>query len=444
MPSLSDSLNKSGVYGNSAYEALKKQFDPNRIAVGIVMDNRDPGYNGAVKVWLLGSNLSKNDPDSWITVYYAPPFYGATPNRKGDTFDKSKKVYGAWFPCPDVGVKLFIKFANIPGSNIMGFYDSVVPEIDNSRPLPGIAYKNIDGKYVPTTGFTSDKALTDGMPENTYQKFEPLSEGLEKQGLSDDFLRGPTSSSSRRDSPSRSYGFVTPRGTQVIMDDGWSEDDVKIDDSSIDESKNPANKGFGDIRHDEQIRLRTRSGAEILVSEEFGHIYIINKSGTCWWELNDNGHIDFWAQNSINCMTNGDINYKAKGKINIEADKDLTLRSKSGKVNLNSANNMNIKSSAGLVVESGANTSLNASGMFNLTTSMFNNSATITNTISEIVGTFAINSPTPVPPQNCDELNLNDLPDADGVTESKTVVSRMPHKEPWKLHQENVVKNEGN
>ena len=95
-----------------------------------------------------------------------------------------------------------------------------------------------------------------------------------------DPLRGAGTSSSRRESPSSVFGVLTPGrrdpenfnhrtgGHQFIMDDGDSKGDNCL------------------------IRLRTRGGVQVLLDDQTGSIYMINKRGNAWFELAPNGDIN--------------------------------------------------------------------------------------------------------------------------------------------------------
>ena len=69
--------------------------------------------------------------------------------------------------------------------------------------------------------------------------------------LENDNIRGLTDASARRESPSNVFGILTPDGNQFVMDDGEQQ----------------------------LIRLRTKSGAQILLDETNGNVYLINKKG---------------------------------------------------------------------------------------------------------------------------------------------------------------------
>jgi hypothetical protein len=100
------------------------------------------------------------------------------------------------------------------------------------------------------------------------------------------------------------FGILTPGQHQFVMDDG--------DDAGVD-------KG---------IRLRTAGGAQVLLNDEKGIVYIINKRGTAWIELTNDGKMDVFCTDDIsyhslkdfNLHVDGDINIQSKGSIKIRAE----------------------------------------------------------------------------------------------------------------------------
>mgnify|MGYP000041213177 CR=1 FL=1 len=68
--------------------------------------------------------------------------------------------------------------------------------------------------------------------------------------------------------------------------------------------------GKPDIPFNELIRLRTRTGHQILMHNSEDLIYIGNAKGTTWIEMTANGKIDIFADDSISIHSKGDFNFK--------------------------------------------------------------------------------------------------------------------------------------
>jgi hypothetical protein len=77
---------------------------------------------------------------------------------------------------------------------------------------------------------------------------------------------------------------------------------------------------------EERIRLRTRSGAQILLDETNGLVYIINRDGTAWMQMDAEGNIDAYSKKSYSIRSEGNINLRADNAVNIEGKK-INIRS---------------------------------------------------------------------------------------------------------------------
>ena len=306
----------------------------------VVVNAKDIQKNGRLVVRLVGTNIKITDlPDSYtkseshlnLTVRWSSPFAGATnisntiksggvnPHSDIDpdkTFDGTQRSYGMWMIPPDVGNKVLVMF--IGGDLAKGVVVGCLYQHLMNHMVPGIAkartFTSVESelKETPTAEYNkaSDVASnvdytksrsSDGLTptDNIKRAVHTLHyNGLKEQGLEEDNTRGLTSSSARRESPSKVFGILTPDANQFVMDDG----DQKL------------------------IRLRTKSGAQILLDETNGNVYIINKKGTGWIEMDDAGKIDVWANDSISIRSHKDINIRADRDLNLESGRDINVR----------------------------------------------------------------------------------------------------------------------
>ena len=91
----------------------------------------------------------------------------------------------------------------------------------------------------------------------------------------------------------------------------------------------------GDIDGNSQlIRFRTAGGAQILLHDTDGLVYISNNKGTGWVEIGPTGNIDIYGK--------GDYSVRAEGNLNLRADKDI---------NIDAGANLNILSGKNLTLE---------------------------------------------------------------------------------------------
>lgn len=447
----------------------------NRIYLGKVRDTRDPQKMGRIKVWVPDISGDRDNAASWFTASYCSPFAGASFVNDGfykdtttnDEIAKSSDVvqertptneegklggrqgYGMWFPAPDVGNDVLIAFISGDPVNCI-YFGALFPQNQNFM-VPGApvaTYTDQDGLPI-TSGpalETDNRNLTNITSELPQRKpFTALAQGLVNQGLQDDPLRGQSTASARRETPSQAYGILTPSGHQIVFDDGDQ-------------------KGNGSL-----IRLRTKSGAQLLIDDETGNIYAITKNGRTWMELNDEGNFDVYGQSNIsvhaetgninlvtssddiniqsakdiNLRAGGNLNFYAGGGTNIVTKKDFKsttggqiMFGSSGQATFASAESISVSSGgkasmtgSGVAIGSGGGIGISASGAVNIVGSEVNNN---------VAAGLAPD------PGNIDAPSLpdlyNGLPEAP-VTENgvrkpgpntlTAIVSRKPQAEPW-------------
>jgi hypothetical protein len=293
--------------------------------VGEVMHNKDPQLAGRVWVFIPEFGGIKTEQSSWIPVSYASPFYGISPHAApqpqatgGQSIFTSSNpadqaatgrnagqqqqeppvtTYGFWAIAPDVGVKVLCTF--VDGNYTEGYWFAVIPTLAHGM-IPAMGAP--DGK-TPLADFnplSEQVPVTEDLTSIERQPYEPLIQQFTAQGIAEDPLRGPITSSSFRESPSRVFGISsqsTPEapGHSFVMDDGGEDGANKL------------------------IRIRTSSGNQITMHDDTGMIYLINSQGTGWIELSPSGQIDVFGAAGINMATNGDVNFHADNNVNIHA-----------------------------------------------------------------------------------------------------------------------------
>ena len=228
------------------------------------------------------------------------------------------------------------------------FWIGCVQDPYTNHMTPGIAsstntHDALDGTFEgPDAGFQADKKSTYGstnvpagelnrtapgaLPNNNYEAIpkpiHPFAEVLVRQGLSADDIRGNTSSSARRESPSQVFGISTPGR----KDTGTTKQSVGAKDSgATDHVVRTTGHTFtmddGAADGTNQLtRLRTASGHQLLMHDTEGVVYIANGSGNAWIEMNRDGRIDVYSGvGGINMRTQGDFNLHSDANINMHA-----------------------------------------------------------------------------------------------------------------------------
>jgi len=341
-----------------------------------IVSHLDPTYMGTLEVQILHETGNDEDREGQLrTVKYLNPFYGSTHidyvSDASDTHDNTQKAYGMWMIPPDVGTIVMVIF--IGGDTRKGFWMGCVQNEDMNFAIPG---------YAATQYVSSDSRETDTekerVPAGEYNKIlhpdtesdttkkdkpeHPSATAVEAQGLLKDDIRGITTSSARREVPSMVFGISTPGpidkagkigkvgkyehkipnafvsrlgGSSFVMDDG---DDKFLRKKSASEGPPEyaavelgETDGIKTILHNELIRLRTRTGHQILMHNSEDLIYIGNSRGTAWIELTSDGKMEVYAEDSISFRTKQDFNFYADRDINMEAGRNFNTKVKGEK-----------------------------------------------------------------------------------------------------------------
>lgn len=324
-----------------------------------VVGNYDPTYMGGLDVVLLKDETvpPKIDKSFAISVKYLSPFYGVmSPRFEGNSssdWQDAQKSYGMWMVPPDVGTKVLVVF--VGGDRNQGYWFGCVQDEFQNHMVPGLAasleaeitqeqFRRYGTSYLPVTE-VHKKSQKLGISNPYYIKkaVHPFAERLLAQGLLLDTVRGITSSSARRESPSRVFGISTPgpldnspNARKVNM--GYESNRPGIA-SNVGGSTFVMDDGDADGAN-ELVRIRTRTGHQILLHNSHDLIYIANSKGTAWIELTSNGKIDIFAQDSVSIHTEKDFNFRADRDIHLEAVRSLKISA--GSFDLNVKDNYNL------------------------------------------------------------------------------------------------------
>ncbi len=224
----------------------------------------------------------------------------------GDDVTKEAQApssYGLWPQPPEVGTNVVIAYT---GSIEQGIVMGSLIAKDRNAMMGGRASGQVYAGGQTSLGPAVEKNAKDQNDADTKPVDEYFQSVLNKQGLTLDYVRGHSQSSARRESPSKVFGITTRQGHVLTMDDG--------------DSNNASNN----------IRLRTKSGAQILMDDSNGFVFITNQSGDAWVEMDFAGHIDVYSKAGISMHTEGDYNVHAKGSINMQAEIGVNIKSTGG------------------------------------------------------------------------------------------------------------------
>ena len=332
--------------------------------IGIVKGNIDPARMGRLKVSI--PEISKTQSPNFnqlYTVDYLSPFYGAKASiynkPHSRTHEGSQHSYGFWAIPPDLESRVLVIFAE--GKLSQGYWIGCIQDPYTNHMVPGIAssektidkttgldvnnpneMKNASVDKMSTYGTTNVPAgevnrASPGYDNINHDNFpkpiHPFAETLKAQGLIGDTIRGTTSSSARRETPSQVFGISTPgRKNTGTTKEKVGAKDTNQTDHVVRDTGHTFVMDDGDVNGNNQLtRLRTASGHQILMHDTSGVVYIANGSGNSWFEMSSDGKIYVYAQDGFNFRSDGnfdlhsggDINFHAKHSIKFTAEVDM-------------------------------------------------------------------------------------------------------------------------
>lgn len=326
-----------------------------------ITNHLDPTFMGNIEVALIKTIQNNIDlQGDTFTVKYLSPFYGVTSIRfqgnNSKDFQDVQKSYGMWMVPPDVGTIVMVIF--LDGDPNQGYWIGCVPDFAQNHMIPGIA-ASLDSamtpeqlnrygtKYVPVAEYLKGENAKGAMNPNSIEKpVHPFADRLVEQGLLLDTIRGVTSSSARREAPSAVFGISTPgpvdpdgkKGALGYTNDNTAKKQFPV--SRLGGTQFVMDDG--DINgENELVRIRTRTGHQILMHNSQDLIYIANSKGSAWIELTSNGKIDIYAHDSVSIHTEQDFNFRADRDVNIEAGRNFNVRAV-GNLEVNAAGFANV------------------------------------------------------------------------------------------------------
>ena len=299
------------------------------VYLGIVKNTQDIQHMGRLQVYMPDWGGDEDNKNVWRTVSYCAPFGGSSPAQerhweKGIAeYDYTPTSYGFWAVPPDVGNKVLVMFIN--GDESKGIWIGVLYDNFMNFNVPGLAaYDKHNGPdqvhlWQNVTEYNKfDKGINDPHVPPLRPWHKRQYERMSQTALHEDPYRGWTTSSARREAPSNVYGMSTPGpidplaagvgetfkrsgGHTFVMDDGDIEGNNRL------------------------IRLRARGGAQIVIHDTLGFVYMNNKMGTAWLELDKDGNVEIFSNNSISLRSNEDINLRSDRDFNLDIGRDMNI-----------------------------------------------------------------------------------------------------------------------
>lgn len=308
--------------GNDTFQPAGRMPTLFGVFVGFVKDATDVQRNGRLMVWIPELGSAPENKEGWIIVNYCSPFAGATnvetiSKTNPESFDTTQTSYGMWMVPPDINNQVLIMFINGDPSRGIWIGSLFNQFMNNMVPAMAADAKSYQypGKKVPVAEYNKwDTKIT--QPDRALKPYQKTKfKGIGNQGLVADSARGTTTSSARREAPSNVFGIITP-GPPI--NDNVSAGDIR--------RKGGSSFVMDDGTGSEYVQLTTKTGAQIKIDETNGFIYLINRDGTAWVQMDQKGNIDIFGATNISMRSQRDINFRADRNINFEAGQNIFLK----------------------------------------------------------------------------------------------------------------------
>ena len=352
--------------------------------IAVVKDTEDPLRMGRLGVVIPalsfdGAQNVKQNQIWWCQ--YLSPFYGAKPfnsvNKKDPyNYKQSQNSYGMWAVPPDIDTNVLVIFAQGNKSVNNAFWIGCIQEPLTNHMVPGLGSStnskmdekgggpaaagdrrelNYGTTMLPVVeknkrhhgvGESIDSLHQWRLPVN-----EDLANQLRDQGLVMDDVRGTTTSSARRETPSRVFGISTP---------GRFKSDTRKPNIGIEGAPVEVDRGIGhsfvmddgdEDGKNQLTRLRTASGHQLLMNDTEGVVYLANGSGKAWIEMEKSGKINIYSDQGISIRAEGDFNLHSDKNIQFHAKENIRFTAEKN-LNLNAEANVHVMGNTGVLTSS--------------------------------------------------------------------------------------------
>ena len=482
--------------------------------VGYVKNPTDANRMGRLFVHipdLHGKYDDTNPSTSTVSCSYCSPFAGQTPLSETSVdreFANTQKSYGFWMVPPDVDTKVLVMFAD--GNPNDAYWIGCVYEDSMNHMTPGIATSK-SNKFVGNSAQNEKYYVEEELDNAPVAEAQRLGESnnvarinqtarddvaytvrpvhpfqtdtLLDQGLAKDSVRGTTSSSARRETPSQVFGISTPgpidfegqrtakresinRHGKIYGDSGDEFDFERVAHSRLGGNTFVMDDGTPVLREgntnateieNELIRLRTRSGAQLLLHNTEGLAYIINNDGTAWIEFSKDGKIDIYAKDSVSLHTENDFNLRAERDLNLEAGRNVNIKATGQNAGDNLVNSTTSATTGRLHLDArniemiakkdtdGGDIKINANNDFQLFATA-NGKIEVGTNVDVFAGTdFLVNTGSEIHFNTSGKVSSGhvgttvvqqlSLFDNVGVNQTKSIMKRVPTVEPYEQHE---------
>lgn len=325
----------------------------NGLLEGVVVATDDPQQMGRVKVWVpaIDGDHYTIDVIPWCT--YVTPLGGQVedfPAGPGGNATGGFTSYG-WWAIPKMGSSVLVGLL-YGDENKRCYIGSMFGDHGNrslpvGRNRPDFAPAPVSDTFDPiepqtnnlNIQFNGDLKSSQAQTRGAYERQVAQDQDL-KDGAS-----GYQTAMQGKGLESQTFCLTTPGRHSIIMQD------------------NPKTG---------RMRIKSAWGHQIIMDDVNERIYISTARGKSYFEMDADGHVHCFADESYSVAAGGDINFTAGGSINLAAGADLNLAAGgkavmsgcggvhiSGKtINLDSGSGMNLLAAGGVLV-TGSTVNLN-------------------------------------------------------------------------------------
>lgn len=304
------------------FQPMGRQTVYHGLFIGYVKRADDVQRNGRLSVWIPDLGSPPDEENGWVTVSYCSPFAGATnvetiSKTNFQSYEGTQTSYGMWMVPPDINNPVAVMF--IGGNPAYGVWIGCLYHQYMNHMVPGdpVSVNNAQypGKAVPVAEYNKwNTSITD--PAKAQRPFHKTKfSGVSHQGLIRDAWRGLTTSGARREAPSEVFGILTPG---PVINTAAAPKDLR--------RKGGSAFIMDDKVGSEYIQLVTKSGAQIKIDETHGFVYLINRDGTGWVQMDYQGNIDVFGAKDVSIRGQRDINLRADRNVNIEAGQNVFIK----------------------------------------------------------------------------------------------------------------------
>lgn len=302
---------------------------------GQVVRTDDPDQMGRVKVWVPALDGEYFEIDALPWAEYASVFAGFTTDYPGGSgsgkTNTSHASYGFW-AIPKMGATVYIFCLGGDPTRRVYFASSI--RLHRNRSLPSGRNFDLKGKEGPwgdagdeqgnlnpiepaytnlrqqfQDRLTESEAVTRGMYERQVAQAKFGKDGAEGYSTT------PVSGESYLDP--QTYCFTTPGRHSLIF-----QDDPKYS----------------------RLRLKTAEGHQVIFDDANERIYISTAKGKSWIEMDLDGHIHIFGNDSVSVRAGKDINLFADENINLEAGKGINFKANTENIMMSAKKDIHMSS----------------------------------------------------------------------------------------------------